>query len=60
MGFFSGLLDQPLYLIIVEAIGLFSVIARFTPNEKDNKIAQFLLNLINQLGMNGGPNSKNK
>ena len=60
MGFFSSLLDQPFYIIAVELIGLFAVVARFTPNKSDDKVAQFLLSLINQLGMNVGPKSKNQ
>ena len=41
-------------------IGVFAVIARFTPNEADNRIAQKLLDFINGLGQNGWPNSKNE
>lgn len=36
------------------AIGLFAAIATLTPNESDNKIADFLLKLVNILGANVG------
>lgn len=35
-------------------IGAFAAIAAVTPNTTDNKIAQFLLDLINLLGANIG------
>ena len=35
-------------------IGAFSAIATITPNETDNKIADFLLKAINILGANVG------
>ena len=45
--------------IALLVIGVFAAIATITPNESDNKIAQFLLNIINKLGLNVG-NAKNQ
>jgi hypothetical protein len=43
------------YLEVVFALlGLFSIIARITPNQKDNAIADWLLKRINNLGLRGG------
>jgi len=47
------------FQIIAAVIGVFSLIATITPNETDNKIAQFLLDLVNLLGANVG-NATNK
>lgn len=44
--------------IAVMLIGIFAAVAAITPNKADNKIAQFLLDLINKLGFNIG-NAKN-
>lgn len=38
----------------VGVVGLFAIIATATPNQSDNKIAQFLLEIINFLGANFG------
>ena len=46
----------PLALTIV---GSFSAIATLTPNKTDDKIVQFLLDIINFLGLNLGK-AKNK
>jgi len=40
--------------IISSVIGTFAVVATFTPNTVDNKIAQFLMDLVNFLGGNVG------
>ena len=40
--------------IIIEVIGAFAVLARFTPNTTDDKIVQGMLDGINFLGMNHG------
>ena len=40
-------------------IGVFSTIATITPNKVDDKIVQFLLDLVNFLGANVG-NAANK
>ena len=45
--------------IAAMVIGTFAAIAAITPNESDNKIAQFLLSLVNKLGFNFG-NAKNE
>jgi len=37
--------------IILAALGLFSVIAKVTPNETDNKIVDFLYKIVNFLGL---------
>jgi hypothetical protein len=45
--------------IIAAALGVFSLIAAITPNQTDNKISGFLLDIINLLGGNWG-NARNK
>ena len=40
--------------IALAVIGAFSAIAQVTPNEADNKVADFLWQAINILGMNNG------
>jgi hypothetical protein len=35
-------------------IGFFAVLARFTENKSDDKVLQFLMDVINMLGQNGG------
>jgi hypothetical protein len=42
------------YDVALAAVGLFAVIATKTPNKADNKIAQFVLDLINFFGANLG------
>ncbi len=44
--------------LAVQIIGVFAVIATMTANDTDNKIVQFILDLINKLGMNVG-NARN-
>jgi hypothetical protein len=41
--------------IIFAALGLFSAIARVTPNESDNKWADKAWKFVNNLGLRGGP-----
>ena len=38
--------------VIISVVGSFSLIASMTPNTVDNKIAQFLMDVINFLGAN--------
>lgn len=45
--------------IALAVVGAFALIATKTPNKVDNKIAQFLIVVINFLGANFG-NAKNK
>ena len=45
--------------VALAVVGAFSAIATMTPNKTDNKIAQFLLDLVNFLGANFG-NAKNE
>ena len=40
--------------IIVSVVGSFAVIATMTPNKVDDKIIQFILDLVNFLGANFG------
>ena len=40
--------------VILAAIGLFAAIATMTPNKSDNVIVDFLLKLVNGLGLNVG------
>jgi len=41
--------------IILAALGLFSAVARITPNDSDNKIAATIWKWVNKLGLRGGP-----
>jgi len=41
-------------------VGVAAVVARFTPNEADDRWVQNILDFINSIGQNGGPNAKNK
>ena len=38
--------------VILAALGLFSVIAKMTPTEADNKVVDFLYKIVNFLGLN--------
>jgi len=40
--------------VAVQIVGAFAIIATWTPNSSDNKIASFLLEMINFLGGNLG------
>ena len=44
--------------LLVQIVGVASLIASITPNESDNKAVDFILNIINLLGANIG-NAKN-
>ena len=45
--------------IITSVVGSFAMIATMTPNKVDDKIVQFLLDIVNFLGANVG-NASNK
>ena len=47
-------------IAIFASVGVCAFGARFLPNSSDNKFLQFLFNLVNFLGQNGGPNAKNE
>ena len=38
--------------ILLQVIGIFSIVAAWTPNSADNKIANSLLELVNFMGFN--------
>jgi hypothetical protein len=40
--------------LILEILGAFAILARFTPNTTDDKIIQHVLDGINFMGMNHG------
>ena len=40
--------------LIVQIVGVASLVATLTPNESDNKAVDFILNIINMLGANIG------
>ena len=40
--------------VVLNLVGAFAVIATMIPNESDNKIVAFVLNVINTLGANFG------
>jgi len=40
--------------LIVQIVGVASLVATLTPNESDNKAVDFILNIINMLGANVG------
>jgi len=42
------------YPVISSVIGTFAIVATITPNKVDNKISQFLMDLVNFLGGNIG------
>jgi len=54
MEFLQGLTDYPWWVIVPAALGLFSAIATVTPNKVDNKIVDFILKVVNLLGLNVG------
>ena len=41
--------------IVLALLGLFSAIARYTPNTSDNKWADRAWKFVNKLGLRGGP-----
>ena len=44
--------------LVVQIVGVASLIATMTPNDSDNKVVDFVLNIVNMLGANVGK-SKN-
>jgi len=59
MDFATIIANLPSYLeIIVQAVGVFALVATLTPNTSDNAIVDFILKLINFGGANVG-SSKN-
>ena len=44
--------------LLVQIVGVASLVASITPNESDNKVVNFILNIINLLAVNIG-NAKN-
>lgn len=42
------------FQVIVAIVGVFALIATRTPNKSDDKIVQFILDLVNFLGANIG------
>ena len=45
---------QQIVQLLVSVVGLFAVIATFTPNSSDNEIVDVLLKIVNVLGANIG------
>jgi len=43
-----------LLLLAPTIIGVFAVVAKYTPNTADDKLAQMLFDIINVLGQNAG------
>jgi hypothetical protein len=54
MEFLSGLDALNVIKFFAELIGVFAVVATMTPNENDNKVADWLLKVINIFGANLG------
>lgn len=42
-------------IMLPAAIGVFSVIAKYTPNKSDDKLAQMAWDILNTIGQNSGP-----
>ena len=42
------------YLVVLEIVGVFAILATLTPNKADDKMVQMILNLINAFGANMG------
>ena len=40
------------YVIVLEIVGVFAILAALTPNKADDKIVQVILDLINTFGAN--------
>ena len=45
---------QALLELVVQVVGVASLVATLTPNVSDNKAVDFVLNIINMLGANVG------
>ena len=43
-----------IFSAVMSFVGGFAIIATMTPNKTDNKVMQFIMNLINVLGANFG------
>ena len=56
MEFFTNLLSDPegWGVLILAVLGLGSAIARFTPNDSDNKAMAMIWDMVNKLGLRGG------
>tara|TARA_B110000211_G_scaffold220337_1_gene266891 strand:+ start:156 stop:344 length:189 start_codon:yes stop_codon:yes gene_type:complete len=54
MEFFTSANITSLLEIIIQVIGIASMVATLTPNESDNKAVDFVLNVVNMLGANIG------
>ncbi len=54
MDFFTSDNITALIEIVIQVIGVASLIATLTPNESDNKAVDFVLNIVNMLGANIG------
>ncbi len=48
------------YVIVLEIIGVFAILATLTPNKADDKVVQIVLDLINAFGMNTGKAKNSK
>ena len=60
MDFNAIIANLPNYIeILVQVVGVFSLVATMTPNTSDNAIADFAMKLVNALGANFG-NAANK
>ena len=45
---------QALLELLIQVVGIASLVATLTPNTSDNKAVDFVLNIINMLGANVG------
>ena len=54
MDFFTGANISAILEIVVQIVGVASLVATLTPNEADNKAVDFVLNIVNMLGANVG------
>jgi hypothetical protein len=53
----TTIMENPALVVplLLSLLGVFSAIARFTPNDSDNKIAAKMWKWVNNLGLRGGP-----
>jgi len=51
------IIQNPVLLVpvLLAVLGLFSAIARITPNTSDNKWADTMWKWVNKIGLRGGP-----
>ena len=54
MEFFTSANINVILEIVVQIVGVASLVATLTPNEADNKAVDFVLNIVNMLGANVG------